>query len=242
MNPLRSSARTAFWDRKGQTFLGDTKVNRFDLLTALLGSDLTLGVLGERSLTIPGGGGALGDAGKSANCIISRLPAGTSAKILYPELPPADGVWDNTAGICESIPPGAVPIGSKTDRWANILAGQTLTLALNIRFDAFHEAGLGDLSLCKYMTSLAANGDQPADLCKANVSSRVIPEAVLAELDAHGGRTVNDLLALANRALAGEATDSTLDEINQAVSAVNELFDECRYLIYCNDRGPRCVP
>jgi len=128
-----------------------------------------------------------------------------------------------------------------------VLLGQTLALSLNTRFDSFHEGGLGDLELCKYMTSLRAivhvDGqgnvtEEQAPLCKGNVSSRVIPEAVLAELDAHGGRTVNDLLALANRALAGEATDSTLDEINQAVSAVNELFDECRFLIYCDANAP----
>jgi hypothetical protein len=237
----------AYGNKKGQTYLGDTKVNRFDLLWNLLNSDLTLGVPGERSLTFEGGGGAFGDAGKSAQCIINRLPAGTSAKVLFFGTALPNPLNESLNASCDTTPdPGLLTL-NKQGRWQNILLGQTLTLALNVRFDAYHEAGLGDLSLCKYMTSLKANvvvdsggnvTEEPADLCKANLTSRVIPEAVLAELDANGGRTVNDLLALANRALAGEATDSTLDEINQAISAVNELFDECRYLIYCSADAP----
>jgi hypothetical protein len=176
------------------------------------------------------------------------MPAGTAAKILYPgkAVPPA---WDETlTGATCNTSPDANLIGlNKQGRWQNVLLGQTLTLALNIRFDAYHEGGLADLSLCKYMTSLKANvvvdsggnvTEEPATLCKANISSRVIPEAVLAELNDSGGATVANLLALANKALAGQPTDSTLDEINQAVSAVNELFDECRYLIYCDSDNP----
>ena len=49
--------------------------------------------------------------------------------------------------------------------------------------------------------------------------------------------TVDGLLELANRALAGQSTDvASIPEINQAVDAINEGFDECRFLInHCND-------
>jgi hypothetical protein len=57
----------------------------------------------------------------------------------------------------------------------------------------------------------------------------------------HDSAFRNDALSYLARTpsvlLAVQVVDM-LDEINQAVSAVNELFDECRYLIYCNDEAP----
>jgi len=45
---------------------------------------------------------------------------------------------------------------------------------------------------------------------------------------------VSGLLELANRALAGWPTyDATLSQINNAVDAINEAFDECRIVTYC---------
>jgi hypothetical protein len=47
------------------------------------------------------------------------------------------------------------------------------------------------------------------------------------------GLTVNELLLMANQALAGEATACSLSDINQAVTAINESFDECRFIGTC---------
>src|SRR5207247_9247706 len=76
-------AQGAYGNAKGKTYLGDMLVDRVQLLTALLDTDLRLGVLDERSLTITGGSSF---AAESASCIIARLPAGTSAKILYAQM------------------------------------------------------------------------------------------------------------------------------------------------------------
>jgi len=67
-----------------------------------------------------------------------------------------------------------------------------------------------------------------------------IPEAVIAALG--GDRTVDHLLDLANRELAGWIPSSpTAPEINDAVDAVNRGFDECRTLIACGD-DDRAIP
>jgi hypothetical protein len=200
-------------------------------------TDLTLGVVGEKSFTIPGGA----SAEASAQCIIKRMPGGTSAKELYGDDTPAivDRTWNT--GTCDTDP--QVAEFNANGRWKNVLLAQTLTLALNIRFDNHGDAGLADLELCRYMAARKAvrvideNGhvtyEDTAPNCPENIVARGIPEAVLAELGA--GATVQDLLDLANRALAGLPTDSTLTEIGAAVGAINELFDECRFLIYCSD-------
>ena len=62
-----------------------------------------------------------------------------------------------------------------------------------------------------------------------------MPASVLAALDSLGlPRTVNGLLELANNGLAGRPTGgATLSEITQAVGAINDGFDECRFLVVC---------
>jgi hypothetical protein len=64
-----------------------------------------------------------------------------------------------------------------------------------------------------------------------------IPEPVLDALDNLGlGRTVGGLLELANRGLAGMDTDvASLSLIQSAADAINNAFDECRFLIGCTD-------
>lgn len=234
----------AYGNAKGKTYLGDQLVNRVQLLTALLNTDLTLGVVGEKSLTIPGGS----SAAASAACIIKRLPGGTSAKELYGNATPpvVDRTLDTTT--CDTDPQAATQFSN--GRWQNVLLTQTLTLALNIRFDAHGDAGLADFELCRYMAarkaviSIDENGhvtyEDTAPNCPENITAVGIPEAVIAELG--DGATVQDLLDLANRALAGLPTDSTLDEIGSAVGSINELFDGCRFLIYCSDTTPFVFP
>jgi hypothetical protein len=62
-----------------------------------------------------------------------------------------------------------------------------------------------------------------------------IPQSVLNALTTCGlPQTVGGLLELANRALAGLPTcGATIGDLNSAVSAINEGFDECRVPIDC---------
>jgi len=49
-------------------------------------------------------------------------------------VPPA---WDETLVGCNTSPDANLIGLNKQDRWQNVLLGQTVTLALNIRFDAY---------------------------------------------------------------------------------------------------------
>ncbi|MBK5285704.1 MAG: T9SS type A sorting domain-containing protein, partial [Bacteroidia bacterium] len=64
-------------------------------------------------------------------------------------------------------------------------------------------------------------------------SVTTIPQSIITYLGVNN--TVNDLLVLANNALCGAYVPSvgnpTLGDINKAVSAFNEGFDECRFLV-----------
>ena len=53
-------------------------------------------------------------------------------------------------------------------------------------------------------------------------------------------KTVNGLLELANRGLAGQSTGAaSLSNINAAVDAINRGFDGCRFLICCSLSCPK---
>jgi hypothetical protein len=70
-----------------------------------------------------------------------------------------------------------------------------------------------------------------------NLKTVTIPQNVL---DSLGGAnepplTVGGLLELGNRALAGLSTGSaSISEVNEAVDAINNLFDGCRGLVDCS--------
>jgi len=71
------------------------------------------------------------------------------------------------------------------------------------------------------------NDDSPnTDPLTCTSVTRTIPEQLV-------GLTVNQLLTLANMALAGLDTGVSLSDINKAVSAINEGFDKCRFLGTC---------
>jgi hypothetical protein len=176
-------------------------MNRVQLITSLLASSpLVIGKPG-RSLTIPSGAA-------SAQCIIDRLPAGGRAAAL-----PAfgDQVLDSSA--CNSNP----PMPTRSGRYRNVLVGQTIALALNLRLDST----LGPLVLCTQMTT--TNGTFAID-----------PTVIDAMVTYGGGHGATNLLNLANYALSGGNTGSvSLPLICSAVDALNQAFDECATLTGC---------
>ena len=184
---------------------------RTALITSLLatGGDMIIGA-GTRTITY-----ASAAAAQQAACIINNLPAGGTAAALP----------NNTAADGCAIPATLLRNG----RFNNVLIGQTITLSLNLRLDG----SLGGVLLSSTMTSYNTLGAcsrvaDPADLLGL---SRTIPSSVLTNLGS--GATVQSLLALANNALGGvgyTANGSTpaITDINAAVSAINELYDNCR--------------
>lgn len=176
-------------------------MNRTQLITSLLAQGpLVLGEPG-RSVTI-----APGPA--SAACIIAKLPAGGPAAAL-----PAFGNQNLSTATCQT----ASPLPEQSGRFRNVLLGQTLTLALNVRLDP----NLGSLVVCTQMTT--SRGTFAID---ANV--------IAAMVQVGGGHGVANLLALANRALAGGNTNGvSVSAINAAVDSINRAFDECASLTNC---------
>ncbi len=178
-------------------------------INGLLSTDLVVGKAG-RSLRILAGGG---------QCVIDRLAAGGPAAALPATL--GDATLSSTT--CQTSPV-ALPL-QNNGTFRNVFLGQVITLSLNTRLDV----NLSALGICESMTSdqdLKTLGDE---------ITRTISLDVFTALSAAGlPHTVGGLLELANRALAGQATGvASISEINDAVSGINELFDECRTLVEC---------
>ena len=190
---------------------------RVPLINSLLSQfgPMTIGKLtGGNSVTFPVGSG---------NCIALHMPAGGTATTLWPTvvghktLGPYDG--------CQTVP--ALAEFKNNRRFYNVFLGQMIALSLNTRYDV----NLSALKLCKTM--------------ETDHGTFGIPERVLTALD-HLGlyRTVAGLLELANRGIAGLPTDvATIGDLNSAVDAINNGFDECRLFVKCIDGagGPAVV-
>ena len=178
---LACSFTQGFWGNAGGSFNGQTTTQI--LQSILSNGPLVTGVVGYRSVTI---------SQANLQCIYELLPGGGNASALP----------TNTGDINVQAPNCSVaPIPSYSDgRVQNILLAQTMTLALNVRYDP----NLANLPL--------------SDACVS------FPWSVLNSLPANP--TVLDLLNHANRVLAGIA-NTTPSTINAAVATVNEYFDEC---------------
>jgi hypothetical protein len=157
----------------------------------------------------------------AAQAIVTRLPAGSTARKFPNEL----GNAVISASTLNTNP--ALPLRDD-GTFKNVLLGQTIALALNLRNDLENEDGtLGYVALAPSMVTQKPDGTQ---------TTWTIPQAVLdAMLENNLSVTINDLLELANRALAGRnVAPATLAQINTAVSRVNSMFAGSRLLLDCN--------
>jgi hypothetical protein len=185
---------------------------RRDALIAQLLSvgPLTIGKSGARSITFS-------NSTSAVNCIIDSMPAGGTPSAF----PASLGNVSTPPSNCNAL----APVTGGKGRFRNVLIGQTLALSFNVRLDTH---GLGSWNLCGAFVTKRS----PQDVGQ----TFTIPSSVLTALTNLGlPRTVNGLLELANRALAGQPTGgATFSDINAAVDAINTGFDECRTLVNCN--------
>jgi hypothetical protein len=127
------------------------------------------------------------------------------------------------AGNCSILDPCFNTYLSPQGRINNVLISQTITLSLNIRLTS----GTGILSTLQLGSGCIITSG----------GSFTINQSVIAYLG--GSATVQDLLNLANDVLGGVKTPGvggvpSYSAINDAVTAINEGFDECRTLYgYC---------
>lgn len=145
----------------------------------------------------------------SAQCVIDRLPAAGQPSPL-----PAFGDQALSSQTCQSAVP--LPL-TNNGNFKNVLLGQTISLALNTRLSP----NLGSTPICTQM--MTSNGPV------------YIPLTVITSMSVLGlGHSVDSLLQLANRALAGQSTGiASFGDINVAVQAINRGFDECATLEGC---------
>jgi hypothetical protein len=179
-----------------------------EILTNLLTTALDIGC-SPNTLTIGAG---------DVQCVLDRLPGGGPSAAIS-----GNNTCNNIVGI-------ALHSGNPA-RFRNTLLAQTITLMLNTRYDV----NLGALNIGGiYLTTLDADGCGPSAVPVPNTEQvHTIPQSVITYLGSNN--TINDLLALANAALCGSYVPSvgnpTLSDINKAVAAFNEGFDECRFFV-----------
>jgi hypothetical protein len=216
-------------------------LGRLDLIKALLGNPafmpcglpnpnpnyLRVGILGTRSLNIPL---------SAAQCIITRLPSGTTASAL-PNWGSVEKVLQNPTN-CNVLGTPNLPLNN--GKFANVFLGQTIALGLNLRLDPT----LANLDLTTIGTPVVINRVAYRKFCTQSggtIQTWLISQAVIDALSnstyvpdpTHRGK-VSGLLDLANRALAGLSTGTaTILNINDAIDSINKGFDECRMLVAC---------
>jgi hypothetical protein len=115
----------------------------------------------------------------------------------------------------------------------NTLLGQVLTLGLNLRLDA----ELADLTITPFYVNGAYRfWTAESSSCKVEDGDAVpvgdwkefvLPASVL---NANGSVNVLDLYNMANAALCSGGSKAWLGDLTAAVGAINDGFDECRFL------------
>lgn len=153
---------------------------------------------------LPGHSITLGDA----QCIIDLLPANGKPAVL----PPGDFT-------CATIP---ASLKTKQGRFNNVLIGQVVALTLNL---CVSEG-------CVEESGILADWVLPEEFCTVPYGHEEACAEYSSIPSALAGKTVAELLAAANAALAGDTTYS-LSDIYNAVTAINEGFDECRTIVPC---------
>jgi len=169
-----------------------------------------------------------------AQCIINLMPAGGTPGVLPSNLGNLDMVDCGT---------GTLPV--KNGRFFNNFIGQLLALSLNAR--PGDDNALAGMKICATMKSYRAiigpDGkpmQDPTDLTGRLVS--ISPRVIAALEHLSLPKTVTGLIELANRSIAGQFTDvATLADIHGACGAINEGFDECRFLGQCLDAAAPVV-
>jgi hypothetical protein len=118
-------------------------------------------------------------------------------------------------------------IHKKTGAVRNVLVGQVVALDLNLRMSpgCLPEGGSGDLAVLVLPDVFCV---VPYDNPEACPMQYIIPEPLV-------GKTVAEVLELANKALGGEELpeDITIGMLYEAASSINEGFDECAMIVSC---------
>jgi hypothetical protein len=185
-------------------------------LPSLLTTPLTIG-RNNYSIVIPANTSSVQSAAK----LNSMMPGGGSPAVLN----------YNSGGPCSIMNTNCInQYLTSQKRFNNVLLAQTITLSLNVRL-----TGNGNLSTFPIKSTY---------ITTANGGCVKLNSNVVNYLTANGTKnaTISDLLNLANDVLgrvkpAGSGGVPSLSDINSAIDAINNIFDECKkftgYQSYC---------
>jgi hypothetical protein len=195
-----------FWGNANGKFMGETTEELLDQYFSEEGS-LTIGGCGN-TVTLT-----------DTDCLLARMPAGGTPRCLEGL---GDVNDDCSTSASDDLEDFLKSKGNKKGRnYDNVLMGQIIALTLNLWVDP----NLGGLELAVIEGIFCTEGDDVND-----VQCFYMPE-----LDG-GVVTVQDLLNLANEVLGCcEDDGTTIQDIYDAVTAINEGFDECRTIVECRE-------
>jgi hypothetical protein len=209
---------------------GEAFESPVELMTDLLSSgDIIIGNLNAKYIRIPGGV----NANASAIIINSVMPGGGTATTL-----PAGTACNIVTGTCFDYDGTATAYLTKQGKINNVLLSQTIALSLNMRTNGGTLASIPIKS--GWLTTQDVSGcstEAPVITCAQDattIRSIQMNQAVVNYLGT--GADVADLLALANAVLAGTLTPGvggvpSYSDINSAVDAINNAFDQCRLFL-----------
>ena len=231
------------WGNSGGQFNG---VGRTALINSLItpSTPLTIGVVGYRSITFTSTA-----APGVATCILARMPAGGTPDAFPVGFGNQIVTFNGTS--CSSLPSSIL---KNNGRFNNTYIGQVLALSLNTRLicSCGPYGGLGGLALTPVICTQSILPGPDGLKGTADDMPNPGPDGIIGTLDdpiqVHTisntiltalsnlslPATVNGLLELANRALAGlPLGGATVGDLNTAVTTINETFDECMAKIDC---------
>lgn len=164
-------------------------------------------------------------------CLVSKLPGGKQATTLH-----GVATCMNLVGISLN----------KQGRFNNVLLAQTITLGLNLRIPSNNLGGI--VLYGPYISTYASNGTCANGIPVGPISTFTIPLKVITYLKNTLGHdpTIQELYDFANEALGRAYIPSggspSLSDINNAIDAINEGFDECRILSGVSPTPPAYTP
>jgi cysteine-rich repeat protein len=128
------------------------------------------------------------------------------------------------------------------DDGGGVLAAQTTALALAINlsnnggaFEGLASLILPDGHFCTQKVTAGADGVLGTADDQLDSGSPVSGPWSIHDSVAAVNNTVGDLLIMANQYLRGGSSAPSISDVNNAVSTINEAFDECRQVVECPD-------
>jgi PKD domain-containing protein len=164
----------------------------------------------------------------TSGAIYRMLPGGGNPSVLgLDNTAPYDGATYTDVSTWKLVP--IQPGGPQVGKIKNSLLAQTIVLWFNLRISS----SLGSISLIDDTLITRATSGCGSHIPIGDSLKFGLPHSVIVYLNGANGYspTITGLFQLANDVLGGVNTAVTASDIQRAVDAINNAFDECRILV-----------